>query len=149
MTVVKSKLKLSESPFFNNPETPQTVVVNNEKAGFNNIVKVHYNETTGEYIYRLESESPLKQEFLEEVFGEVLFKYEKKWFAYPYLTPIKGEVVKLQLDKDAGLWNLNSFERFTSTLETSALVGASVAGLITSNGGFNVTRISVPAPYSL
>ncbi|GMG40664.1 unnamed protein product [Ambrosiozyma monospora] len=147
MTVVKSKLKLSESPFFNDPETPQTVVVNNENAGFNNIVKIHYNETTAEYIYRLESAQPLKQQFLEQVFGEVLFKYEKHWLAYPYLKTIKGESIKLQLDKDAGLWNLNSFERFTSTLETSALVGASVAGLITSNGGFNVTRISVPSPF--
>ncbi|GME77895.1 unnamed protein product [Ambrosiozyma monospora] len=144
VSVFKSKNRLSESAYFNNEETPQTVLASSPNSPFNSIFEIYYNETTSEYIYKTHSLSPLEPGFIYSVFGETSYKFEQKWLAYPYLKPSDGELIKFELDQDAGLWYLSPFESFISTMETQALAAASIAGLISSNGGFNVTRVSVP-----
>ncbi|GMG55872.1 unnamed protein product [Ambrosiozyma monospora] len=98
VTVFKSKNRLSDSAYFNNKETPQTVLASGSNSPFNSIFEVYYNETTSEYIYKVHSLSPLEPGFIYGVFGETSYKFEQKWLAYPYLKPTDGKLIKFQLE---------------------------------------------------
>ncbi|KAK9452965.1 Prenylcysteine lyase-domain-containing protein [Dipodascopsis uninucleata] len=110
---------------------------------FNSISIVRYIPERKEYVYKIFSPTKIQDGFLDLMFdknGNITWKYEKIWYAYPRLDRIdQFTPFKTKLE---GIWYLNGMEQFISTMETSSLAGANVAALIV--GKQNKTIISVP-----
>ncbi|KAH3672814.1 hypothetical protein WICMUC_004036 [Wickerhamomyces mucosus] len=104
---------------------------------------VDYDDTTGNYTYKIFSESSIDDNYLLEHFFdsssslEIIFQHH--WNPYPHLTPIT-EFLDFEIGEN--LYYLNTIEQFISTMETAALAGANVAGLISK--GLNTTAIELP-----
>ncbi|KAG7699935.1 hypothetical protein KL930_000622 [Ogataea haglerorum] len=138
VTLVRTPHLLSESSYFNNKKTPQTVLTTGGDK-FNSIGFVGYSDTYQEYVYKVFSYQSLDEQLLQGLFGKYSNKYEKTWYSYPYLSPIsKFDEFKLA----DNLYYLNGMEQLISTMETSSLAGATVAGLLAQ--GRNTTQITVP-----
>ncbi|KAF2814819.1 Prenylcysteine oxidase [Mytilinidion resinicola] len=138
------------------------------KPGFFSISNVaeSWNPTTGapEYIYKIFSPARINSTFLSHILGTappdqeveelgqgfVSWIYRKEWDSYPYEYPrVTFEEIKL----DEGLWYTSGIESFISTMETSALMGKNVAGLIVdawakaeANGEKKVEGKPMPKP---
>ncbi|KAG7929972.1 hypothetical protein KL925_000714 [Ogataea polymorpha] len=138
VTLVRTPNLLSESSYFNNKKTPQTILTTGGDE-FNSIGLVGYSEKFQEYVYKVFSFQTLDEQLLHDIFGNYSNKYEKIWYSYPYLNPIsRFDEFKLA----ENLYYLNGMEQFISTMETSSLAGATVAGLLAQ--GRNTTQITVP-----
>ncbi|ODV70512.1 hypothetical protein HYPBUDRAFT_151805 [Hyphopichia burtonii NRRL Y-1933] len=128
-------------------ESPKSILTTKDGQGntpdFYSISAIDYFEDTDEYLYKIFSPRRIKAEFLEDVFtgcnGNISWIFRKKWRSYPYLKPNKNFG---SFEIEQGLWYLNIIEPFISTMETSALAGANVAGLISH--GKNTTEIKIP-----
>jgi prenylcysteine oxidase/farnesylcysteine lyase len=122
---------------------PESILTTGKEVPFFSVNIVDYDEESGIVRYKIFSNDTIDKPFL----AEYLFKdvtgielwYAKQWYPYPVLDPVD------QFDPSEpaiGVWYLNGMERFISTMETSALSGASVAGWLSQN--CNTTRICVP-----
>lgn len=124
---------------------PEMILTKSSKEfiPFYSINIVDYDNITDTIFYKIFSPIPLDNEslsnYLFQDIKNVEIIFTKKWSPYPILKPIK-KFPDFEIGK--GLWYLNSMEQFISTMETSALAGASVAGLISKDR--NTTVISLP-----
>jgi prenylcysteine oxidase / farnesylcysteine lyase len=88
----------------------------------------------GGSVWKIFSPKLFTDEILEQLFpgAPVDWIYRKEWKAYPRLDPIETFApVELVPGIDScGLWYTSGIESFISTMETSALSGRNVAGLI-------------------
>ncbi|KAK9461295.1 Prenylcysteine lyase-domain-containing protein [Lipomyces oligophaga] len=109
---------------------------------FNSINIVRFIADTSEYVYKIFSPTALQPKFLDLIFdgADISWSHEKIWNPYPRLNPIE-QFTKWKVHED-GIWYLNGMEQFISTMETSSLAGANVAGLIVGSG--NKTVVAVP-----
>lgn len=99
-------------------------------------------EERGSYVYKIFSKEKLTDDFIRDISGSwanISWVYRKEWYSYPKLRPTTNFTDFKVAD---GLWYLNGMETFISTMETSALAGANVAGLISS--GRNTSDITLP-----
>ncbi|KAG7853686.1 hypothetical protein KL941_000736 [Ogataea angusta] len=138
VTLVRTPHLLSESSYFNNKKTPQTVLTTGGDK-FNSIGLVGYSDKYQEYVYKVFSYQSLNEQLLQGLFGKYSNKYEKTWYSYPYLSPI-SKFSEFKLAEN--LYYLNGMEQLISTMETSSLAGATVAGFLAQ--GRNTTQITVP-----
>ena len=87
------------------------------------------------HVVKLFSSASLSDALLEDVFGAgaVGKTVEKEWLAYPRLEPVTwaGDVAEVRLDE--GLYYVNGFERFISTMETSTVAAFNVVSLLLSD----------------
>lgn len=108
------------------------------KSGINTITPMPRKE----HIYKIFSPRPVDAAFLSRVLGRevtdveaeegdpngtVSWIYHKIWHSYPEERP---RVTFEEIALDEGLWYTAGIESFISTMETSALMGKNVAGLI-------------------
>lgn len=110
---------------------------------FYSINIVDYDNITDTIFYKIFSPQSLDNKMLSNYLFQdienVSIIFSKIWEPYPILKP----TIKFpDFEIGQGLWYLNSMGQFISTMETSALAGASVAGLISK--GRNTTVISLP-----
>lgn len=109
---------------------------------FYSLSLIDHIEEKGSYVYKIFSKAKLTDDFIRDISGSganVSWIYRKEWYSYPKLRPTTNFTDFKVAD---GLWYLNGMETFISTMETSALAGASVAGLISS--GRNTSSITLP-----
>jgi prenylcysteine oxidase/farnesylcysteine lyase len=111
-------------------------------------------DTPDQWSVKIFSKERVSDEWLDKIFdGQVGWVYRKEWDAYPKLPPTTTfPPVKL----DAGLYYVNAFEPFISTMETETIASRNVVnlllteafgtGICPSNSG-NVTE--VPADFVL
>ncbi|ODV96735.1 hypothetical protein PACTADRAFT_48551 [Pachysolen tannophilus NRRL Y-2460] len=151
--ILKSKEKLS-SEYFNSTgnleSLPEFIMTTqndaDENPPFFSINIIDYNNDTDNYIYKIFSPIDMTLENndfkLSTLFKENNYEILKNhlWESYPYLVP-KNKFDTFKLHED-GLWYLNTMESFISTMETSALMGANVAALISN--GKNTTNLIIP-----
>ncbi len=87
------------------------------------------------HVVKMFSNASLSEELLVDIFGagRVGKTVEKVWQSYPRLDPVswEGEVADVRLDE--GLYYVNGFERFISTMETSTVAAFNVVGLLLSD----------------
>ncbi|SGZ58766.1 CIC11C00000002090 [Sungouiella intermedia] len=106
-------------------------------------VSIHdYLEDTQEYVLKVFSPKLFTNEDIALLFSSsasISWVHRKEFYSYPYLEPVLSFA---DFELDNGLWYLNTMESFISTMETSALAGANVAGLISE--GRNTSEISIP-----
>lgn len=109
------------------------------------------NITSPQYLYKIFSPAPLTATFLSQLLdiphasssedpisalpsAHVTWSQEKVWHSYPYEVPrTEFEHIRLdgeQLGAGRGVWYTSGIESFISAMETSALMGRNVAGLI-------------------
>ncbi|KZT42779.1 hypothetical protein SISSUDRAFT_846389 [Sistotremastrum suecicum HHB10207 ss-3] len=90
-----------------------------------------------EWVVKIFSKKPLTNRLLRKLFNnEVGWIYRKEWDAYPVLYPRK-EYPPVVLDK--GLYHVNSFEPFISTMETETIASRNIVDLIfEENFGFGI-----------
>ncbi|KAH3666278.1 hypothetical protein OGAPHI_004467 [Ogataea philodendri] len=138
VTLVRSPHLLSESTYFDDPNTPQ-MVFTTDGDDFTYVGAIGYSSEYQEYVYKVFSFQNLDEDLLQRLFGNYSNKYVKDWYSYPNLTP-RDKFDDFKLDNN--LYYLNAIEPFLSTMETSSLAGANVAGLIAQ--GKNTTEISIP-----
>ncbi|CCE85178.1 Piso0_004760 [Millerozyma farinosa CBS 7064] len=103
---------------------------------------IDYIEERRSYVYKIFSKEKLTDDFIREISGSranISWVYRKEWYSYPKLHPTTNFTDFKVAD---GLWYLNGMETFISTMETSALAGANVAGLISL--GRNTSDIILP-----
>jgi len=103
----------------------------------------------GEWAVKIFSENELSDEWLNAMFqGQVGWVVRKEWDAYPKLPPTSSyPPVKL----DRGLYYVNSFEPFISTMETETVSARNAVDLML-NDEFNASicgrKISAPESES-
>lgn len=106
-------------------------------------VAIHeYLEDTGDYVFKIFSPEKFINQDLASLFSEnanISWVHRKEWRSYPYIRPLENFP---DFELDDGLYYLNTMETLMSTMETSALVGANVAALISQ--GKNTTALTVP-----
>lgn len=144
VTLFSSKFRLAGT-YFNETEIAPSVITTptlNGTIPFNTVSIVDYVAETGDFIYKIFSFDTIEDEFLKELFPsgfEVTWIERKLWKSYPKLVT-REEFGEFNIDEN--LWYGNIIEPFISTLETSALAGANIAGLISA--GRNTTDLVVP-----
>ncbi|KAH7883946.1 FAD/NAD(P)-binding domain-containing protein [Phlebopus sp. FC_14] len=80
-----------------------------------------------EWIVKIFSDERITDEWLENVFGNVGWVLRKEWDAYPLLPPTTTfPPVRL----DQGLYYVNAFEPFISTMETETIASRNVVDLL-------------------
>jgi prenylcysteine oxidase / farnesylcysteine lyase len=111
------------------------------------------NLSSPQYLYKIFSPKPLTANFLSRLLDvprredsienekisqlskdDVSWVHEKLWHSYPHEIP-RTEFEHIRLDGEElgsgrGVWYTSGIESFISTMETSALMGRNVAGLI-------------------
>lgn len=84
------------------------------------------------HVVKMFSNQSISESLLDDLFGAgtVGKTVEKVWLSYPHLDPVSwdGEVADVRLDE--GLYYVNGFERFISTMETSTVAAFNVVGLL-------------------
>lgn len=144
VTLFSSKLRLS-GVYFNESEIGPSVITTptlNATIPFTSVSIVDYIAETGDFIYKIFSFEVIEDEFITKLFPpafEVTWIKRKLWKSYPKLVT-REEFGGFQIDDS--LWYGNIIEPFISTMETSALAGANIAGLISATT--NTTAIVVP-----
>ncbi len=134
-----------ENEYFGKGQVPELILTRSSTSNipFFSINIVEYDNVTDTIFYKIFSPNPIDEKILSEYLFEdltdVSIIFTKLWNPYPILKP-KDHFNNFQIGEK--LWYLNSIEEFISTMETSALAGASVAGLISA--GKNTTEISLP-----
>ncbi|TDL28887.1 FAD/NAD(P)-binding domain-containing protein [Rickenella mellea] len=118
-----------------NSAIPRTVLTTNEgvRSGgqepeFNSL-SYHGSMIDGrdEYIVKIFSKHNISDEWLEKVYGKVGWVYRKEWDAYPKLPPTtKFPPVHLA----PGLYYVNAFEPFISTMETETVASRNVVDML-------------------
>ena len=90
---------------------------------------------TAWHVVKMFSNASMSEELLVDVFGagKVGKTVEKVWLSYPHLDPVswEGEVADVRLDE--GLYYVNGFERFISTMEMSTVAAFNVVSLLLSD----------------
>ncbi|KAJ3507454.1 hypothetical protein NLJ89_g6296 [Agrocybe chaxingu] len=101
-----------------------------QKPEFNSI-SYHGLIRDGEWAVKIFSDHALTDEWLSEMFqGQVGWVLRKEWDAYPKVPPTSTfPPVKL----DRGLYYVNAFEPFISTMETETVASRNVVDLMLSN----------------
>ncbi|SCU98809.1 LADA_0H15500g1_1 [Lachancea dasiensis] len=133
------------NPYFGNGSIPEMILTKSSLVDvpFFSISIVSYDPRNDTIIYKLFTASPVDEKFLLRYLfdNETPFQivYSKVWKPYPHLVS-RQSFGNFQIGQ--GLWYLNNFEPLISTMETSCLAGASVAGLMSI--GRNTTAIKVP-----
>ncbi|KAL6302927.1 Prenylcysteine lyase-domain-containing protein [Sparassis latifolia] len=82
-----------------------------------------------EWVVKIFSRERVGDAWLEGVFGDVGWVLRKEWDAYPVLRPT-ARFPPIRLAK--GLYYVNAFEPFISTMETAALAARNAVGLLLS-----------------
>ncbi|GAA97684.1 hypothetical protein E5Q_04363 [Mixia osmundae IAM 14324] len=79
-----------------------------------------------QWVIKIFSEAPFA---LDEAFAarDVLWSYDKRWLAYPYLRP-NPDLAPIELDR--GLYYLNAFEPLISTMETATVASWNAVALV-------------------
>jgi prenylcysteine oxidase / farnesylcysteine lyase len=121
-------------------------------------VAANANLSMPQNLYKIFSHKPLTGHFLSKLLDfdhkptasksdpiselpswDISWQLEKVWHSYPYEIPrTKFERIKLEGDDrrdGTGIWYTSGIESFISTMETSALMGMNVAGLIVQELG--------------
>jgi len=80
-----------------------------------------------EGLVKIFSKERIEDEWLKTMFGEVGWVYRKEWDAYPVLSPT-STFPPIKLDK--GLYYVNSFEPFISTMETETISSRNAVQLL-------------------
>ncbi|CCH45687.1 Prenylcysteine oxidase 1 [Wickerhamomyces ciferrii] len=126
-------------------EAPELILTSSgiDHIPFFSVNVVHYDNITERITYKIFSPDKIDSNFLSSyLFNDITdvdIVFEKLWNPYPVLKPTdKFDDFKI----GDGIWYLNSIERFISTMETSALAGASVAGLISEGKNTSEIRLS-------
>ncbi|PPQ71842.1 hypothetical protein CVT25_006360 [Psilocybe cyanescens] len=103
------------------------------KPEFNSL-SYHGEVGNGEWVVKIFSEEEISDEWLTNMFqGQVGWVLRKTWDAYPKLPPTSSfPPIKL----DRGLYYVNSFEPFISTMETETISSRNVVDLML-NDEFN------------
>ncbi|KAH3675706.1 hypothetical protein WICPIJ_009293 [Wickerhamomyces pijperi] len=152
VSLIRSKVKINNAALNQEIEAPENLLTTSINSdGLPNGVPYYsmtvknYNTETGEYIYKLFTPEAIDSQFILSNFFNDVQSFEiilqHYWNPYPYSTPLT-EFPDFQIDVHGGLYYLNTMEQFISTMETSALAGANVAGLISA--GRNTTVIGLP-----
>ncbi|KAF8349812.1 Prenylcysteine lyase-domain-containing protein [Amanita rubescens] len=82
----------------------------------------------GEWIVKIFSQQRISDEWLQNVFnGQVGWVHRKEWDSYPILTPT-STFPPIRLDR--GLFYVNAFEPFISTMETETVASRNVIDLL-------------------
>lgn len=82
----------------------------------------------GEWAVKIFSMKPISDEWLQKVFfGKVGWVYRKEWESYPILPPT-GSFPPVRVDR--GLFYVNAFEPFISTMETETVASRNVVDLL-------------------
>ncbi|CCM01254.1 uncharacterized protein FIBRA_03303 [Fibroporia radiculosa] len=80
-----------------------------------------------EYVIKLFSGEKMTDEWLETMFGSVGWVFRKEWDAYPVLPPTTSfPPIKIA----RGLYYVNAFEPFISTMETETVAARNVVDLL-------------------
>ncbi|MBW0463976.1 hypothetical protein O181_003691 [Austropuccinia psidii MF-1] len=94
------------------------------------------------HIVKIFSEAPVTTGTLQKLFKHeqnLLWVKRLEWDAYPFLNPIQSDFPPIQLTQ--GIYYVNGFESFMSTMETQTLMSFNIASLITKNyWNFNPKR---------
>ncbi|KAF9458739.1 Prenylcysteine lyase-domain-containing protein [Collybia nuda] len=95
-----------------------------------NSMSYHGQIREGEWGVKIFSKERISNEWLEDMFlGKVGWVYRKEWDAYPLLPPTTSfPPIKL----DRGLYYVNAFEPFISTMETETISSRNVVDLLLS-----------------
>ncbi|EGO02796.1 hypothetical protein SERLA73DRAFT_165743 [Serpula lacrymans var. lacrymans S7.3] len=102
-------------------------VINRTRAAEGEGEEAVEEEEVKEYVVKIFSKETVSDEWLERIFGHVGWVYRKEWDAYPKLPPASVfPPVKL----DQGLYYVNSFEPFISTMETETIASRNVVDLL-------------------
>ncbi|KAH7930566.1 FAD/NAD(P)-binding domain-containing protein [Leucogyrophana mollusca] len=80
-----------------------------------------------EWVVKIFSKERVSDEWLKTVFGHVGWVFRKEWDAYPKLPPT-NEFPPVKLDQ--GLYYVNAFEPFISTMETETISSRNVVDLL-------------------
>ncbi|TFK76732.1 hypothetical protein BDN72DRAFT_890547 [Pluteus cervinus] len=122
---------------------------NGGKAPEFNSLSYHGAVKEGEWAVKIFSQEKVEDEWLNEMFnGTVTWVYRKEWQAYPKLPPT-STFPPVQLEK--GLYYVNAFEPFISTMETETISSRNVVDLLLNeefDSGIcssNVQRPSYPS----
>ncbi|ODQ51587.1 FAD/NAD(P)-binding domain-containing protein [Saitoella complicata NRRL Y-17804] len=105
---------------------------NGSEPGFNSISVVRSLLSRNLHVWKIFSPSPPSHDFLSSIFGtsaQFPWIYRKEFDAYPKLRP-RVEFARIELVEGEGMWFTNGMEGFVSTMETEALMGMNVAGLV-------------------
>lgn len=157
VTIVSSKAKIDNELLNEELEAPETLMTTsvnsedlpNDLEYFSMTVK-NYDSETNEYLYKLFTPEAVDKLFISKNFFNNLSDFEiviqQYWNPYPYSKPTT-EFPDFQIDIHGGIYYLNTMEQFISTMETSALAGANVAGLIAN--GLNTTLIELAPAVNL
>ncbi|KAF8641081.1 hypothetical protein AX17_000725 [Amanita inopinata Kibby_2008] len=82
----------------------------------------------GEWAVKIFSKEPVTDDWLQNLFhGNVGWVYRKQWHAYPLLPPVTA-FPPTRLDR--GLFYVNAFEPFISTMETETIASRNVVDLL-------------------
>ncbi|KAF8898341.1 Prenylcysteine lyase-domain-containing protein [Infundibulicybe gibba] len=93
-----------------------------------NSISYHGPINDGEWVVKIFSQQRVSDEWLEKIFpGAVTWVHRKEWDAYPKLPPTSTfPPVKL----DSGMYYVNAFEPFISTMETETIASRNVVDLL-------------------
>ncbi|KAF8634484.1 hypothetical protein AX15_000922 [Amanita polypyramis BW_CC] len=137
VTMLTTTSPMPDPAYFSLPpasKTPQMVLTTYEgvrKGGkgpeFNSL-SYHGLVREGEWAVKIFSGHPISDEWLENVFhGQVGWVHRKEWDSYPVLPPT-STFPPIRLEQ--GLFYVNAFEPFISTMETETIASRNVIDLL-------------------
>jgi len=136
VTLATTTSSTYNASYFHDPATPRTILTSaaGARAGlkapaFNSVNYLRrLKEDSDEWVVKIFSSSRLSREWLEEVFnGSIGWVYRKEWLAYPSMKS-RTEFPSVRLAD--GLYYVNAFEPFMSTMETETIASRNIVDLL-------------------
>ncbi|KAH7104700.1 FAD/NAD(P)-binding domain-containing protein [Auriculariales sp. MPI-PUGE-AT-0066] len=137
VTLFTTTAKYPSSEYFGTA-APRTVLTTHDGARhggpepeFNSLSYLHpLQEGAEEWVVKIFSKKRISDTWLEKAFdGKVGWVYRKEWEAYPALKPRALDTLP-SLNPDEGLYYVNAFEPFVSTMETETVASRNVVELL-------------------